>query len=139
MLLIGDSGVGKSCLLLRFAVSFLPGWNSHIRRAHTCSSGYDVSSPKPSGGQVRRGLFIHDRSGFCTWSCILALIVQPQPDKACRSHRRIERLTWTERKSNFSWYVSVYVCQRNTADQSCLPLALFAVGYCWARAISNNH
>jgi len=34
LLLIGDSGVGKSCLLLRFAVSFLYSWFLSLFQFH---------------------------------------------------------------------------------------------------------
>jgi hypothetical protein len=63
LLLIGDSGVGKSCLLLRFAVSPLeasvvgvdePG--PSLTKRHT---------PKNAGRYLHRELHQHDRRGLC--------------------------------------------------------------------------
>ena len=63
MLLIGDSGVGKSCLLLRFAVRCLPP-----PCAPALSRRSRPSQPRPratAGCQVRGGLPLDHRRGLC--------------------------------------------------------------------------
>ena len=88
MLLIGDSGVGKSCLLLRFAVRCLP----------PCAPGALPASRRPAtspptrrpraaraGVQVRGGLPLDHRRGLC------ARRPAPRPAAAPRCGARSER------------------------------------------------
>lgn len=75
LLLIGDSGVGKSCLLLRFAVSWL---QSRTARRRAARAPLARSRPRPrqllihpslppptTGRYLHRELHQHHRRGLC--------------------------------------------------------------------------
>lgn len=68
LLLIGDSGVGKSCLLLRFAVSASTaadcGWHNKTVLAvfHSCAFWL-----MPAGRHLHGELHLHHRCRLCEW------------------------------------------------------------------------
>ena len=157
MLLIGDSGVGKSCLLLRFAVRCLP----------PCAPGALPASRRPAtspptrrpraaraGVQVRGGLPLDHRRGLC------ARRPAPRPAAAPRCGARSERGVlaratlrksgpWrsTARRSSSSWCARPHHHrprgrQRRAAGISahgCRLLLRAAVGHCRAGALPDDH
>ena len=152
MLLIGDSGVGKSCLLLRFAVRCLPP-----PCAPALSRRSRPSQPRPratAGCQVRGGLPLDHRRGLCAR--------RPAPRPAAALALSVEcwlRATlrksgpWrsTARRSSSSWCARPPRARTATARAAasagplassahgCRLLLRAAVGHCRAGALPDDH
>eukprot|EP00955_Chlamydomonas_euryale_P050724 354635-Chlamydomonas_euryale.AAC.3 len=66
LLLIGDSGVGKSCLLLRFAVSGGEAPRAAAREPRATTILTLVPLPRVAAGRhLHRELHLHHRRRFC--------------------------------------------------------------------------
>lgn len=125
LLLIGDSGVGKSCLLLRFAVSCL-------------------ASPSETS-------FRHC-SRAKLWPSFYSLLHRTTPTQRATSARsestsRSAPSNWTARPSNcrlwaqacvYTWCIMCLHCHLLTVFPCCLGLCL-PVGHCRSREVPYHH
>jgi predicted ATP-dependent serine protease len=93
LLLIGDSGVGKSCLLLRFAVSAAATLRS-CRRVSTFADSKKKKKKKKkiclllSGRHLHRELHFDDWRGLCKSNDGKALMTQPSVVDLCSPKRK---------------------------------------------------
>jgi hypothetical protein len=132
LLLIGDSGVGKSCLLLRFADDTYT--ESYIS---TIGVDFKIRTIELEGKTVKLQI-VRILNLFLFFNFTGHYYVPCQPHSSARRARSLE-LSFMSRESPVHFHPSLLLYGRPAVERSADSLDSLIVGHCRTRTVPNHH